>query len=275
MQVKTVRIPYTKANPIKRLYLLGDIHSGQVGCAEKQLDYAIDAVLNDTDAIWAGTGDYNDLITPDDPRWQFGAVSDWVKPYDISHCQEEWTFSKFEKIKDKCVGLQWGNHEWEYKRHKFGDIHEHLCTRLGVNNLGFSCFLDLIFERENSNEAHLFRCLGTHGSSNATKSSGKQKILNDWMLTGNAQIYWYAHMHDILHQSKKYLDVDRKGHIVNREALGVVTGSFLKTYVQGDQALYGERKNYSPNKLGYPVITINIPEGTLEFKEKVYTRIDQ
>lgn len=197
-------------------------------------------------------------------------IADWVVKKDIAHSQENYVISQLEPIKDKCIGMGWGNHEYSYMSSKFGDVHAHICENLKVKNLGYSCFLDLSFRRESSKESHLIRCCGTHGSSNAIMPSGKQNILWRWMNSNAAQIYWYAHMHDIIHKSKPYLDVNQNSKIINRESLGVVTGSFYKTYVQGIDATYGERKNYPPNKIGYPVIEIDIENATLNFSEKVY-----
>lgn len=272
MEVKERIIPYKDAHPIKRLYLIGDLHSGTIAHSETHLDDAIETISNDRDALWVGTGDYGEWITPDDPRWQFKLIAGWVDSEDIAYSEQKYIVKKLKRIKDKCAGLQWGNHEFEFKRHKFGDVHQHICDELGVNNLGYSCFLDLIFRRENSKEAHLVRCCGTHGSSNAITTSGKQNILSRWMANNNAMIYWYAHMHDILHKARPYMDVDRKHELVNKEALGVVTGSFYKTYLQGTDATYAERRNYPLNKIGYPVIEINIEEMSLNFSEKVYLR---
>jgi len=273
MQVVEKVIPYTRSHSVRRLYFIGDLHAGTLAHCEDNLDDAINTIKLDDDALWVGCGDYGEFITPDDKRWDFDMVSKWVDKSDIAESQQDYVVRKFRPIKDKCLGLQWGNHEYQYAIHKNQKIHDHICNKLKVKNLGFSCFLDLTFKREKSNDVHLIRCCGTHGSSNAITPSGKQNILWRWMQGNEAVIYWYAHMHDILHKPKGYLAVDQRKRLVNKEALGVVTGGFFKTYVEGSMATYGERRNYSLNKIGYPVIEMDVEDMTLTFIEKVYMKI--
>jgi hypothetical protein len=213
-----------------------------------------------------------EFIAPDDPRWDWDMVSDWVKRTDIAKSEEDYITSKLKPIASKCLGCAYGNHEWEFRRHKYGDVHAHICDNLGVRNIGFSSFIDLLFRRESSRESHRIRICGTHGASSAILPSGKLNILTKWMNNNQADIYWYAHMHDILHKAKLFMSVSDNGKLVNKEAIGVITGCFFKTYVQGSSSTYGERKTYPLNKIGYPIIEINIEEMTLQFSEKVYLR---
>lgn len=265
-------IPYTKSSPVVRLYFLGDLHVGTQAHASSLLDDAVNIIFNDPLAYWIGTADYGEYITPDDPRWEAGLLADWVMQDDVARSQEEYIVKKLKRIGPKCLGLQWGNHEYSYIKHKFGNPHRNICKRLKVDDLGFSTFMNLIFKRDKSNETHVIRGCGTHGASNAITQSGKVNILKRWMDSRDADFYWYAHMHDILHVSRQYLSVNKRNKIINKEALGVVTGSFYKSYIDGVQASYAERKTYPPNKLGYPVIEINIAKQTLTFSEKVYLK---
>ncbi len=274
MEVVETDISYKRSDAVKNLYFLGDIHCGTIAHCEDNLDDAIETIHDDKNALWIGPGDNGEFIVPDDPRWQQEMLAPWLRDVedDIAYWQAKYIVRKFKSIKDKCLGLSWGNHEEQYRRHKSGNVHTHICEELGVKNLGFSSFLDLIFKRESSKEHHLIRICGTHGSSNAITSSGKQNILTRWMNQNNAHIYWYGHMHDILHKSKEFLDVSQTHKIISRESLGVVTGSFYKAYLQGVTATYAEKRNYPPNKIGYPMVKINIEEMSLTFSEKVYLK---
>lgn len=222
--------------------------------------------------MWIGTGDFCEYITPDDYRWEAKLIPAWVEEDDISRSQEKYIIEQFKPIADKCIGLAYGNHEYTYAKHKFGNPQKHICDALEVTNLGFSSYIHLLFHRKSSKESHLIKICGTHGASNAITQAGKLNILKRWMDSNDAQIYWYAHMHDILHRSRQYMGTTDNLNIINQEALGVVTGSFYKSYIEGVNATYAERKTYPPNKLGYPVVEINVEKMTLEFSEKVYLR---
>jgi hypothetical protein len=272
MQVKEIVIPYKYSNPVKRLYFIGDPHFGTIACCEDRVKEAVETIHDDKNGIWVNTGDNGEYITPDDPRYDNGMIADWVSKKDVAKSQEKHIAEIFRPIATKCIGMNWGNHEFEYTKHKFGDVHSWLCEDLKVINLGFACFIDLVFKRENSTSSHRYRCCGTHGSSNSITPAGKLNVLHRWMQGNDAQIYWYAHMHDILHKPRGYLSVGNNKKLINKEALGVVTGSFYRTYMEGIDATYGERKNYPLNKIGYPMIEINVEEDTLSFSEKIYLK---
>jgi len=261
------RIEFNRTNHKKRLYFIGDIHAGTIAHSETNLNKAIKEISKDDDAIVIGMGDYAEFITPKDKRYDDQIISDWVKKHDIAHCQEEYIIEKFRPIKDKIIGFIRGNHESTYHRHNYGDVQQHICDGIGIKNLGFSCFFDLLFHRANAK--HRYRLCLTHGSTGACTDSWKNTVLKRWIDQNDATIYAYAHVHDIIHKARQYLSVNQIGKIVNREAMGVMTGCFFKTYVQGSMSTYGEEKNLPPVKLGYPIIELDIPSYQLNFTEKV------
>ena len=269
MVVIEKRLEFSRTKRKKRIYFIGDVHAGTIAHSETNLDKAIKTILDDEDAVAVGMGDYAEFITPKDKRYDDQIISSWVKKHDIAHCQEEYIIEKFRPIKDKLIGFIRGNHESTYHRHNCGDVQQHICDGIGIPNLGFTCFYDLIFQRT-ATESHRYRLCLTHGSTGACTDSYKNTVLKRWIDQNQADIYAYAHVHDILHKARQYLGVDRRGKIVNMEAMGVMTGCFFKTYVQGTQSTYGEEKNLPPVKLGYPVIELDIPTRALTFTEKVF-----
>jgi len=273
MLVIEKRIEFTRVHRKKRLYFIGDIHAGTIAHSETNLDRALSKISKDDDALVVGMGDWGEFITPKDPRFDDQIISSWVKKHDIAHNQEEYIIEKFRPIKDKIIGFIEGNHEITYKLHNYGDVQQHICDGIGVPNLGFSCFYDLVFNRSGGDN-HRYRLCLTHGSTGACTDSYKDTILKRWIDQNQADIYAYAHVHDIKHKARQYLGVDKRGKIVNREAMGVMTGCFFKTYVQGIKATYGERRNFPPVKLGYPVIELDIPTYTLTFSETVDLKQD-
>jgi len=274
MLVTQKSIEYTRANHTKRIYFIGDVHAGTIAHSEKNLDKAIAKINKDDGALVVLMGDLGEFITPKDKRFDTQIISDWVKRHDIAHCEEEYIVSKFRAIdKEKIIGAIEGNHEISHKLYNGSDAHQHICDGLGIRNLGFSCFYDLSFQRSGG-ETHRYRLCLTHGSTGACTDSYKNTILTRWIDQNQADIYAYAHVHDVKMKARQYLGVDRKGRIVNREAMGVMTGCFFKTYVQGTNATYGERRNFPPVKLGYPMIEIDIPTYQLTFTETVDLKQD-
>ena len=65
-----------------------------------------------------------------------------------------------------------------------------------------------------------------------------------------------GHVHEkMTHQSVPLDGDDKCSKIVQAPQLGVITGSYLKTYAEG-VTTYGEQRGYSPVALGAAVITI-------------------
>lgn len=274
MLVTQKHLSYARSRCKKRIYFIGDVHAGTIAHSESNLDKAIATINKDDDALVVLMGDLGEFITPKDKRFDTQVISDWIDRHDIAHCEEQYIIGKFSKIdKAKIIGAIEGNHEISHKLYNNGDVHQHICDGLGIQNLGFSCFYDLIFSRTGG-ESHRYRLCLTHGSTGACTDSYKNTILTRWIDQNQADIYAYAHVHDVKYKARQYLGVDKRGKIVNREAMGVMTGCFFKTYVQGNTATYGERRNYPPVKLGYPTIEIDIPTYHLTFSEVVDLKQD-
>jgi len=148
------------------------------------------------------------------------------------------------------------------------NVQKNICDRLGVDNLGFSCFLRLFFRRENSNETHIVKGALTHGATGAITKGAKLNVLRRFMDSHDAHFYAYAHMHDIIIDSKPYMTVSPspfgQAKIKDYESVGAVTGSWFKTYTQGIVASYGEKKCYPATVIGCVVFTINGHTGEID-----------
>ncbi len=271
MEVFTVEIPYKAKNSTFHLYAFGDFHEGTIHCAENHLKKKIQNIKDDKYAKVIGMGDYAEFITPSDPRWSSGNISEWVYKKkdgrvdwdDIGYAQEQRVVELLTPIKSKIVGLLYGNHEISIHKHSHQNVHQHICDALGVKNLGYSCFLHLRFERENSAERHLIKGCFTHGSSGAITEGAKLMALMRWMKQNEADIYGYAHVHDYIQKSFTRLGTGDK-RIVNKVSVGATTGAWFRTYTQGTESSYGEIKTYPPNELCCAVFTINPNTGFLD-----------
>ncbi len=258
MEVKDLTIKRTRSTVIK-LYCLGDIHAGTIHCVEKDIKEKIREIKETKDAYWVGMGDYAEFITPSDRRFDPSqkAVADWVEQDNIAETQTKWVVDLFSPIKDKCLGLLYGNHEESIRKFNHDNVQKNICERLGVSNLGFSCFLKLKTHRNTQSDVRNYRCALTHGASSAITEGAKLMALMRWMKSTEADIYAYAHIHDYMPKSLSRMAVSDAGKIKARVSIGATTGSWFRTYTQGIIASYGEMKCYPPTEICCAVFTID------------------
>jgi len=239
------------------LYTIGDEHIGTRMFAESKLIDKITQIKRDPIAYWIGMGDKAEFITPHDPRWDVGVIAEWVDQDNIAEDQSERYCDLYTPIIDKCVGLLGGNHEDAIRTHSHVDVQKNICKKLGVPNLGYSCWVRFRFKQRGGNAIHIYDGVFTHGSGWAITKGAKMNRLERFMDAFNARLYGHAHVHDIiLETGKAYLDLDANGHIKQRVKVGATTGCWFKTYEQGIKASYGEKRGYPPTEIGCPMFTI-------------------
>jgi len=255
LQVIEYRYTYPSASSRINIYPIGDIHFGTAHCAEKAIKAKIKAIQAEPESRWIGMGDYGEFISTHDPRFDGKCIASWVDANDIAGSEIDYMVDLFEPIKGQCIGLLMGNHEDAYRKHQDGDPMKHICTRLDLPNLGYSAFVKLVFERAKSNEHHEFLGAVSHGSGGAITKGAKLNRLERFMDNFNARWYCHGHVHDILTNSKSYIDLTAAGKIASRQKVGAMTGSWFTAYTQDIPASYSEIKNYPPNAIGCPVFT--------------------
>lgn len=274
MESKKITIPYKMSNSEFKLYCLGDIHAGTIHCVEHEIKRKVQEIAQSKNTLWIGMGDYAEFITPKDKRFDpnLKSAAEWVEPDNLGHCQTAWLTKLLSPIKHKCIGLLYGNHENSIRVFNHENVHKNLCDALGVDNLGYSCFVSFHFNRENSNEKHLIKGAFTHGSSGAITEGAKLMALMRWMKAMDADIYGYAHLHDYLEKSLSRMtvvDTSNGGKIKSKTSSGVTTGSWFRTYTQGIQASYGEQKCYPPTEIGCALFTINPNTGEIRTNKSI------
>ncbi len=255
------------------MYLLGDLHLGTIFSIEKRIKQKFKEIIEDPVAYWIDMGDDGEYITPDDPRFDPSnkLVAPWLrdKQDDIAHSIEQAVTEIELPAVSKCLGRILGNHENSYRKHKFGNVHQHICDNLKVDNLGFLCLIRFIFERENSNERREIIGAFTHGSSGAPTDAGKKAALRRFMgFFPTVDIFGYAHTHAIDNVEIIFLDYQSKKEdelkVVDKVQHGMLTGCFFKTYGEGNTPSYGELKLYPPTRIGCPKFIINAFTGEVE-----------
>lgn len=264
-----------------KLYTLGDMHMGSRNCALKILQHDVAEIAADPKAFWLGMGDYADYVGfRDAKRFDPDGIAQDISVADLGQLGKvlmQRVRDVLAPIKDKCVGLLYGNHEDSYQicteqQH----LHGWLCTELGVPDLGYSCFVDLVFVRvaqagqdksyklllgwpykRHGNERWRLRIRAHHGAGAAQTAGGKLNRLVQFMQQApRADLVVCGHVHDQVGRRLPYLDANKDcTDIVDHARVGVISGTYLKTYAVGP-AGYGEKKGYDPTPLGCAVVDI-------------------
>lgn len=273
MQVKDFVIPYRRAEHDIRIYCLGDIHTGTIHCVEDDVKRKIQEIKRER-AYWIGMGDYAEWITPSDKRYDPSqrAIAEWVEPDNIGECQIKFLVDLFSPIKDKCIGLLYGNHEESIRIFNHENVQKNLCDRLNVSNLGYSAMVRFYFNRQNSNEQHVLRGAFTHGAGAAITEGAKTNSLMRFMKAFNADFHAYGHLHDFIPKSLSKMSVDGdygKGKIKQKVSMGAITGCWFRTYTQGVIASYGERKAYPPTEICCAYFSIDPTTGLVNVGKSI------
>ena len=264
-----------------------DLHLLAKSCAMKEVIRKRNEIRDDPFALWIGGGDYGEFIGfGDAKRFDPDAVSEKVSVADLARLGKV-TYTEardlFEPIKDKCLGLIVGNHEKQYMRRlQQEDLHGWLCTELGVQDLGYSCFMDLVFQqprgltrgqgcpklcgpslhdkslpKKNFGRSNTFRVFCHHGAGAAQTKGGKINRLTRFMRNFDADIYFMGHVHDQMGTRIQVLTANEAcTELNNQDKIGVISGSYLKTYADNVTS-YGEQKGYDPTTMGAAWVTIH------------------
>ena len=265
------------------LWVLGDLHVGAGACVEHMIARDVQRIKDDPHAFWVGIGDNCDHIGPKDKRWDAGALADWITVQDLGNlgmvCTKR-VLDLLMPIKDKCLGMLYGNHEASYmKQNEQSKLHSWLCAELDAPDLGYCALFDLCFIRAKTKVPILmdksthdgatakFRIFAHHGAGSSATPGGKLNRLIKFMQDFQADIYMMGHVHDQKGQRRITIGADATcTKIVQKETIGVITGSYLRCYPEG-HTTYGEIKGYSPAALG--AVKIYIKPESRELRAEV------
>ena len=239
-----------------RLHATGDWHVGEMGCSEGRLRRALEAVRDDEGAIAILMGDLGGFLAPDDRRWEPAAVADGLTIADL----EDWGHMLVERccriaapLRGRVVASLAGNHELTYARRHHVDIPSQLAGGLGCPPLGYAALITLRFIGPGGHSRDL-RIMATHGAGAAATPGGKLNRLIRTMSIAAADLVLMGHVHACMSTTSMVLE-QRGDRIGERLTLGVITGTYLRTYSEGHSG-YGERAGYQPTTLGHPVISV-------------------
>lgn len=244
---------------------LGDLHYGAASFDHKKFAEIVNWIAKRPTTYWVGLGDYVEAITyrdlrrfsPEniDPQYKIGDLQDM-----ITH-QVDGISKLLTPIKDRCIGVSTGNHEFDALRNLDHDITARLAQNLRVKNMGWTCLTRLVFKQGSgkySPHSAVLIMLTEHSNLAGRKKGSKINRIEDRFADfPDVDILLWGHSHDKVATTKEFLYLPRKGELVlkARKAVAGIVPSFYNTYAVGTTT-YGERRGYSPTATGIVLIEI-------------------
>jgi hypothetical protein len=255
-----------KIGDVYNFYFIGDIHEGNVNHAEKELKQAVKIIAEDPNGYWIGMGDYVEAITIDDKK-RFNPVT-VCQEYgiddltDLPYKQMERVFNKLKPIEKKCLALLVGNHEESYIKYNHANIYDRLTEMFTTPpvQIGYVGFFKLGFIREKGRERPNITVLIAlnHGQGGGGFREGYPiNKVHDTFRWTNADVNVMAHIHQLLTDDKKILDVTQKNKLKKKRKYFGASGCFLYTYKQGNKN-YFEHKGKYESDIGFLQVSIKV-----------------
>jgi len=261
---------YSQPDTEFRLWDFADIHLGNRGVAQERIEADIAQVQFDPRSFWFGGGDYADYVGIGDKRFDPEAIAEFMRVKDLGKLGADLrdrVAAMFEPIKGKCLGIGQGNHERMYEnRQQQQGLTKKLADMLGAPYLGYCSLTDLVFiyspkakgcpkivskdMAPKGRQQWTVRVFMHHGAGWAQTEGGKINKLVQFMVHFDADLTFVGHLHDQYIKARCRLRADDAClTLVEQPQIGIMTGSYLRTYAQGATG-YGEVKGYPPVPLG-------------------------
>ena len=241
---------------------IGDIHIGAAACNEQLLRDVVARVLGDESAYWIGMGDYCDFINRSDPRFNPGAMADWIKVADLgdlAKSQRDKFLDIIKPIAPKCLCLVEGNHETaitrHYERHVYGEIVTAIKQFSGMKDddrlgIGYTGWLLLNFYRHKKKKAgsSAVKINLHHGFVGGRLAGAKALNMQRRLAFHEADLCLMGHSHNTMVQAeaRQYL---AGATVKEKKLIGAYTGTFLKSINVDGPSTYSEVKGYLPMPL--------------------------
>jgi len=250
MYVGKVNIPYNSASDYIELIPFSDLHFGNKLCDWNTFkNYT--KLLDNENVYWMCLGDMLDSIIVSDPRFDTKScgIGDMVLDY------ADKIVDVLQPYTDTCIGYLTGNHEEKLRKKVQIDISRYIAKQLGVTYMGYNSLLYLSFNRKHHNSSMVL--FATHGYFNGQSRSGRIRRVEDLCEYFDADIYLFAHTHDLMSTKTTVYSVNRSGQLIQKEKVFILTGGYLKGYSTSvDEYNYVETKLLKPTQIGSPIVRI-------------------
>ena len=266
MKILEKEIIVDQLTDIWNLYPIGDVHIGAFNCAESHLKNYINHIASDPRGLWIGGGDYCDCITPQDAkRFDVSSLPDWIltggpmtireQLTDITKQERDRFCEMVEPIKDKCIGLMQGNHEYALMKLANNGHHFLMCEELGVPNLTDAVMLRLNFRKIKKPHSSGVSVVvfAVHGHGGGRTAGAEPNHLARLRNMADADIYLRGHSHTFhIAPTEIKVCIPRKGslpdELMQRELYSANWGCWVKSYASGPPT-YDSRATYPPRPL--------------------------
>uniref|UniRef100_A0A6H1ZH28 Putative structural protein n=1 Tax=viral metagenome TaxID=1070528 RepID=A0A6H1ZH28_9ZZZZ len=263
MIVSEAKIQYKYGQEIKILPIF-DIHLGAVACDVAALKKDLATVDENTYII--GGGDWLDsILVSDTKRYRkSGDASDKGADDNIDRQIDE-MYEYAKPYAKKILGISVGNHEDNITKRCGTNPIKRLCKYLDVPFLSYSSLLKLSFSEKGSRGRTVI--IRTHhgwGGGSRTQGASITKYARD-AACWDADIFLYGHDH------KKQNDrVPRLGlvglQLVSKPKIMVLCGTYLKTFMIGENPSYSEKEGFPPTEIGASLITVRPTDKWVDIK---------
>jgi len=242
---------------------IGDVHYGNANVDLPKFLATIEYIRNKENCYAILMGDMCEAINMSDKRFDVESVAPELKSRlsDITFAQYENMRDMLAPIKDKILCSIRGNHGDNLRVRYNTDFDAWMCKELGIPMAGYSAFLKLKFDRTQFHAETLTFFLH-HGIMSSRLTGAKVNAVERLAENFVADIYLNGHSHDLFCTAKVQLSAAGM-HIKERRQYFAHTGTFLKTYVEGNLS-YAERALYPPLKTGVLKFSIYPRAGKLD-----------
>ncbi len=267
MKFLKIPIQYKSMSDIFHLYPLGDMHVGHKNTALELIKQTVDVIEKDKYARVIGMGDYGNTEIPGDKFFDFDTLD---FNYPTPDTQYKYVRQQFARIKDKIDVLLTGNHDDRMAmKHSHNSVKEDVADKLWDNQTDkwsyTTAYIRYIFIRNPTgkkgygNEANSWTLdvFAHHGYAMEMRKRGSKtnRVMEMSNIFPHADIYLMGHLHMADALKETPLRIDSNGKIVEMVKYYILTGGFLRGYVENNPS-YVERKLLPPQALGSPCIAI-------------------
>lgn len=265
MQIHRYIIELAKKDDPINIEPMGCIHVGNINFAKDKFLERVNFIKSDDTRYFIGKGDYADAITATpggitDPRFDVKTID---PEFDTPDRQYEFIYDNFEPIKEKCIGLEIGNHDWKLiQKNNHDFVIKDLCKPLNVKYLGAMCFIHLraTYRKKVIRDYIIWSAHGAYSGGFVGADINKMISLSAGF---DADIYLTGHTHQIATLKRIQLLYDYKtNNTFERTKIFAKTGAFLRGY-QKDHESYLEKNPKLPLKVGTITITLFPEQGTM------------
>lgn len=248
--MRTISVDLSQELETVEIHIFADEHIGDPNSEIQKIKERIDYVASHENAFCVLNGDIIDNAT----KTSLGDVySQRLKPME----QLEKACELFLPIKDKILAITRGNHEARTYIREGIDLSKLMAKEFGILDRYSTgaAFIFLRFGKQRGRKTRgrpeNFTIFLVHGTGTGRKEGAKAIRLADMASIADADIYIHAHTHLPMIFKESHFRVEKNNH-----AIKLTDRLFVNAASNLAYGGYGEEKEYKPNSLQMPVITL-------------------